>query len=43
MSDLRSVRDFFKVHLPEKIKEKVNLETLEIEKNDFITRDYSSI
>ena len=38
MSDLRIARDFFSLHLPEKIKKQVDLETLQIEKTDFITK-----
>ena len=37
MSDLRIARDFFDVHLPEKIKSQVDLNTLKIEKTDFIS------
>ena len=38
MSDLRIAKDFFSVHLPEKIKQLVDLDSLKQEKADFITQ-----
>ena len=37
MSDLRVAKDFFSIHLPVNIKEQVDLETLQLEKTNFIT------
>ena len=38
MSDLRVAKDFFSLHLPNKIKSLVDLDTLQVEKTEFITQ-----
>jgi len=38
MSDLRVAKDFFSLHLPDKIKNLVDLDTLQVEKTEFITQ-----